>query len=163
MVAAPGDPWQALAVAWAMTRAGWLAGVLAASLLAAPASGGAPVAPSAASSPADPRVMSFSWTLHPRMWAEVDLRMEAGAEAIAEVSVEGGEVSWNLHRHPSEFAPETFVTLERGVGRRASVRCAAAEAGWYSYLVGNDAGTGPVRVHIELRLSGEARLRAVKP
>ena len=34
-----------------------------------------------AASPDVPRVMAFTWTLYPRMWAEIDLRLVAGAEA----------------------------------------------------------------------------------
>jgi hypothetical protein len=110
-----------------------------------------------------PRVMSFSWTLYPRMWAELDLRLAAGAEAVAEVTAEGGDVSWNLHAHPPDAPPTAFVTLAQGVASRASVRCAPDAPGQYSYLFGNDRNAGPVRVRIELRLTGEGRLEAVKP
>jgi hypothetical protein len=97
------------------------------------------------------------------MWAEIDLRLAAGAETVAEVTAEGGEVSWNLHVHPVEASPTTFVTLGEGVAGRATVRCAPDSDGRYSYLFGNDRNAGPVRLHVELRLSGDARLEAVKP
>jgi hypothetical protein len=107
--------------------------------------------------------MTFAWTLYPRMWAEVDLRLAAGAEAVAEVTAEGGEVSWNLHAHPADAPPTAFVTLARGVAARATVRCAPDAPGLYSYLFGNDGSAGPVRLRLELRLTGEGRLEAVKP
>ncbi len=110
-----------------------------------------------------PRVMSFSWTLYPRMWAELDLRLAAGAQAVAEVTADGGDVSWNLHSHPPDAPPTAFVTLAQGVASRATIRCAPDAPGQYSYLFGNDRNAGPVRVRIELRLTGEGRLEAVKP
>lgn len=120
-------------------------------------------APVPSASPEVPRVMAFTWTLYPKMWAEIDLRLGAGAEAVADVAVEGGEVNWNLHVHPVEASPATFVTLAQGVAVRATVRCASDTDGRYSYLFGNDGNAGPVRLRIELRLTGDARLEAVKP
>ena len=99
----------------------------------------------------------------PRMWAELDLRLAAGAEAVAEITAEGGDVSWNLHSHPPEAPPTAFVMLAQGVASRATVRCAPDAPGQYSYLFGNDRNAGPVRVRIELTLTGEGRLEAVKP
>ena len=107
--------------------------------------------------------MSFAWTLYPRMWAELDLRLAAGAEAVAEITAEGGDVSWNLHSHPPDAPPTAFVMLAQGVAARATVRCAPDTPGLYSYLFGNDRNPGPVRLRIELRLTGEGRLEAVKP
>jgi hypothetical protein len=114
-------------------------------------------------SPGAPRVMSFAWTLYPRMWAELDLRLAEGAEAVAEVVAEGGEVSWNLHLHPPDAPPTAFVMLAQGAGSRATVRCAPDAPGQYSYLFGNDRNAGPVRIRIELTLTGEGRLEAIKP
>lgn len=167
MVAAPGDCWQAGAV-----RPSFLASILAAlaatGSLAVPAvvagPGGSPVlAQTPAGTPDAPRSMVFSWTLYPRMWAEIDLRLTAGAEAVAEVTAEGGEVSWNLHSHPVEESPATFVVLAQGAAARATVRCAPDAPGFYSYLFGNDRTPGTVRLRIELRLSGDARLLGIKP
>jgi len=124
---------------------------------------GSTIAQTPAVSTGAPRVMTFTWTLYPRMWAELDLRLSAGAEAVAEVWVEGGEVSWNLHAHPPDAPPTAFVTLAQGVAVRATVRCAPDAPGLYSYLFGNDGNAGPVRLRIELRLTGEVRLEAVKP
>jgi hypothetical protein len=107
--------------------------------------------------------MAFSWTLYPRMWAEVDLRLVAGAEAVAEVTAEGGEVTWNLHAHPNPESPATFVVLDRGVAGQASVRCAPEASGFYSYLFEADRSSGPVRLRIELTLRGDARLQGIKP
>lgn len=166
MVAATGDRWQAGAM-----RQRSLASIIA--VLAA--GGGVTMGPSVsgvstpafaqtpAVSPDAPRTMSFSWTLYPKMWAEVDLRLVAGAEAVAEVTAEGGEVTWNLHAHPIEESPATFVVLSQGVAGQASVRCAPETSGFYSYLFENDKTAGPVRLRIELRLRGNARLEAVKP
>ena len=148
-----------------------------ASILVALAAGGASAtmgpgltgitAPALAQTPAvapdAPRTMAFSWTLYPKMWAEVDLRLVAGAEAVAEVTAEGGEVTWNLHSHPNPEAPATFVVLGQGAASQASVRCAPETSGFYSYLFENDRAAGPVRLRVELRLRGEARLVAVKP
>ena len=125
MVAAPGDRWQAGAV-----RAPFLASILAVlaatgSHAAAGAAGGPALAQAPAGAPDAPRSMVFSWTLYPRMWAEIDLRLAAGAETVAEITVEGGEVSWNLHSHPAEGSPATFVTLAQGASARTTVRCAA--------------------------------------
>ncbi|HEX2481822.1 MAG TPA: hypothetical protein VHQ69_08085 [Methylomirabilota bacterium] len=116
-----------------------------------------------AASPDVPRVMAFSWTLYPRMWAEIDLRLAAGAEAVAEVVAEGGEVRWNLHVHPSDTAPAAFVTLAQGVTASETIRCAPEGSGRYSYLFENDGNAGPVRLRVQLRLTGDARLDAVKP
>jgi hypothetical protein len=116
-----------------------------------------------AEAPGDARHMSFEWTLYPRMWAEVDLRLGASAAAVAEITVDGGEVSWNLHTHPSDAAPSVFQLLAQGVATRTTVRCAPETPGLYSYLFGNDRGAGPVRVRVEIRLTGDARLLAVKP
>jgi hypothetical protein len=107
--------------------------------------------------------MTFAWTLYPRMWAELDLRLAAGAEAVAEVATEGGDVSWNLHAHPPDAPPEAFVTLAQGLAARATVRCAPDAPGVYSYLFKNDGDAGPVRLRIELRLIGEGRLEAIRP
>ncbi len=137
--------------------------------LGAPSSGasaGGPAPPTIAQVPAvepgDARVMTFTWTLYPRMWAELDLRLAATAEAVAEIRVDGGEVSWNLHVHPPD-KPTVYEVLAQGVGAEATVRCAPAAPGLYSYLFGNDRGQGPVRLRVELRLTGDARLEAVKP
>jgi hypothetical protein len=116
-----------------------------------------------AGAPDAPRIMTFSWTLYPRMWAEVDLRLVAGAEAVAEVTAEGGEVTWNLHSHPITESPGTFVVLGQGVAGQASVRCAPEAPGFYSYLFENDRAAGPVRLRVEITLRGDARLEAVKP
>jgi hypothetical protein len=157
MVAVTGDRWQACAM-----RPRSLVAVLA--LLAAGAGVGAPVlAQAPAVAPDAPRTMSFSWTLYPKMWAEVDLRLVAGAEAVAEVTTDGGEVTWNLHAHPIPDSPATFVVLSRGAAGQASVRCAPEASGFYSYLFENDRAPGPVRLRVELRLRGDARLEAVKP
>ena len=59
--------------------------------------------------------------------------------------------------------PSAFVTIERGVAGRATVRCAPEAPGWYSYLVRNDRGAAPVRVRIDIRLSGDARVDGVRP
>jgi hypothetical protein len=107
--------------------------------------------------------MAFTWTLYPKMWAEIDLRLAAGAEAVAEVTAEGGEVSWNLHVHPFEALPTTFVTLGKGAATRATVRCAPDADGHYSYLFENDRNADPLRLRIELKLSGDARLEGVRP
>ena len=138
--------------------------------LGAPSSGvsaGGPARPAIAQVPAvepgDARVMTFTWTLYPRMWAELDLRLAATAEAVAEIRVDGGEVSWNLHVHPPDKPFTAYEVLAQGVGAQATVRCTPAAPGLYSYLFGNDHGQSPVRLHIELRLTGDARLEAVKP
>jgi hypothetical protein len=139
--------------------------ILTAPIPSAPATG--PVGPRIVQAPPGsaeaPRVMSFAWTLYPRMWAELDLRLAAGAEAVAEITAEGGDVSWKLHSHPPEAPPTAFVMLAQGVASRATVRCASDAPGQYSYLFGNDRNAGPVRVRIELTLTGEGRLEAVKP
>ena len=121
------------------------------------------VAQAPAGEPGEARVMTFAWTLYPRMWAELDLRLAASAEAVAEITAEGGEVSWNLHAHPPDAAPTAFVILAQGSAARATVRCAPGAPGLYSYLFGNDRAAGPLRLRIELRLTGEARLEAIKP
>jgi hypothetical protein len=165
MVAAGPDPWQAGRVL-SLARASALATlVLTAPTPTGLASGLADqmMAQVPGESPGSPRVMSFQWTLYPRMWAELDLRLAAGAEAVAEVVAEGGEVSWNLHLHAPDAPPTAFVTLAQGVGARATVRCAPSAPGQYSYLFGNDRNAGPVRIRIELTLTGEGRLDAVKP
>jgi len=82
------------------------------------------------------------------MWAEVDLRLAAGAEAVAEVTTERGEVTWNLHAHPIPDSPATFVVLSRGAAGQASVRCAPDTPGFYSYLFENDRAAGPVRLRV---------------
>jgi hypothetical protein len=114
-------------------------------------------------SPGEPREATFTWTLYPRMWAEIDLRMAADAEAVADVTVEGGEIGWNLHTHPPDSPPEAWVTLEAGRAARVTVRCAPLKAGWYSYLFTHDAGADPVRLRVTLRLVGEARVLAIRP
>jgi len=111
----------------------------------------------------DARVMTFAWTLYPKMWAELDLRLAAGAETVAEVTTEGGEVSWNLHAHPPDAAPGAVVVLAQGSAVRATVRCVPSAPGLYSYLFANDREEGTLRVRIELRLTGDARLEAIKP
>jgi hypothetical protein len=116
-----------------------------------------------AATPDGPRTMSFSWTLYPRMWAEVDLRFAAGAGAVAEITAEGGAVSWNLHAHPVETSPATFVVIDQGAGKRVTVPFTPSAPGVYSYLFGNERSSGPVRLRIELTLSGDVRLDAVKP
>jgi hypothetical protein len=167
MVAATGDRWQACAM-----RRRFLA-----SIVVALAASGVSVAmgpgvagvssPALAQTPAvapdAPRTMTFSWTLYPRMWAEVDLRLRAGAEAVAEVTAEGGEVTWNLHAHPIPESPATFVVLGQGVAGQASVRCAPEVSGFYSYLFSNDRAAGPVRLRVELTLRGDAHLQGIKP
>jgi hypothetical protein len=130
---------------------------------AGPAASREPILAQTPAGPPDaPRVMAFTWTLYAGMWAELDLRLAAGAEAEADVTVEGGEVSWNLHTHPPDAPPSSFVTLERGTGARATVRCAPESAGWYSYLFANETA-GSIRLRVVLRLTGESRLEAVKP
>jgi hypothetical protein len=138
MVAAAGDRWQAVAVRRFLSIAIFTVPLVAGS--ATPALAQAP-----AGTPGAPRTMSFSWTLYPRMWAEVDLRFATGAGAVAEITAEGGEVSWNLHAHPveSSFTPSA--------------------PGFYSYLFGNDRGSDLVRLRIELKLSGDVRLEGIKP
>jgi hypothetical protein len=130
---------------------------------AEPAASRQPILVEAPAGPPDaPRVMAFTWTLYAGMWAELDLRLAAGAEAEADVTVEGGEVSWNLHMHPPDAPPSAAVTLERGTGARATVRCAPDSAGWYSYLFANETA-GTIRLRVVLRLAGDGRLEAVKP
>ena len=107
--------------------------------------------------------MAVSWTLYPKMWAEVDLRLGAGAEAVAEVTTEGGEITWNLHAHPNPESPSIFVVVSQGAAGQASVRCAQETSGFYSYLFENDRASGPVRLRVELTLRGNTRLEAVKP
>jgi hypothetical protein len=53
--------------------------------------------------------------------------------------------------------------LEALPGAKIDLRLAADAEGRYSYLFGNDRYAGPVRLRIELRVSGDARLEAVKP
>jgi hypothetical protein len=168
MVAAAGDRWQAGVVRWlilasVLAAPGAITGATSVAGRADPAA--SVVAQGPAVAPEGPRAMIFTWTLYPKMWAEIDLRLAAGAEAVAEVTAQGGEVSWNLHVHPVEAPPATFVTLGQGVASRATLRYAPEVDGRYSYLFGNDgnAAAGPVRLRIELRLSGDARLEGVKP
>jgi hypothetical protein len=119
--------------------------------------------PAPAAPPAGARVVTFTWTLYPGMWAELDLGLDAGAEAVAEITVEGGAVRWNLHAHPPDAPPTAFAVLAEGAGARATVRCAPEAPGLYSYLFGHDGSGGPVRLRVELGLTGDARLVAVKP
>jgi len=156
MVAAAGDRWQAVAVRRFLSIA--LVAVVIGGNFVTPALAQAPTV-----SPGAPRTMTFSWTLYPRMWAEVDLRFASDAGAVAEITAEGGEVSWNLHAHPVESSPTTFVVLAQGSGARATVPFTPSAPGFYSYLFGNDRGAGPVRLRIELRLTGDVRLEGVKP
>jgi hypothetical protein len=170
MVAAARDPWQAGAVRR----------LLLLSVLVALSGTGAPPEAAGAAAPAParrevrlaqaatgvdgaPRTLAFSWTLYPRMWAEIDLRLAVGAEAVAEVTAEGGEVSWNVHLHPLESDATVLVTLAQGVAGRATVRCAPESDGRYSYLFANEGSAGPVRLRIELTLTGDARLTGVRP
>jgi hypothetical protein len=165
MVAAAGDRWQAGAMRpprVASTAAALMAGVFTVGS-AVPCVSGPALAQSPPVAPDGSRTMTFSWTLYPKMWAELDLRLVAGAEAVAEVTAEGGEVTWNLHAHPVETSPATFVVLSQGVAGQASVRCAPEVPGFYSYLFENDLAAGPVRLRIELTLRGDARLQAVRP
>jgi hypothetical protein len=130
---------------------------------AGPAASREPILAQVSPGPPDaPRVMAFTWTLYAGMWAELDLRMAAGAEAEADVTVEGGEVTWNLHTHPPDAPPSTVVTLARGRDARATLRCAPESAGSYSYLFANETA-GSIRLRVVLRLAGESRLEAVKP
>ena len=166
MVAATGDRWQAGAVRTLVSLSvlAALAAIGSPAALGGTAGRPSPVLAQAPAIPPDaPRIMAFSWTLYQRMWAEVDLRLAAGAEAVAELTAEGGEVSWNLHVHPVDASPAVFTTLAQGVAARATVRCAPGAPGRYSYLFGNDGNAGPVRIRIELRLSGDARLETVRP
>ena len=55
------------------------------------------------------------------------------------------------------------VVVAQGAAARPTVRCAPDAPGFYSYLFENDRSPGTVRLRIELKLSGEARLDAVKP
>jgi hypothetical protein len=162
MVAAGPDRWQARAVRIRRLAALLLALAASRSAVVPPAAAAPRLAQAPAITADAPRVMAFTWTLYPGMWAELDLRLAAGAEAQAEITVEGGEVSWNLHTHPPDTPPTAFVTLERGTAARATVRCAPESAGWYSYLFTNDAA-GSIRLHVALRLTGDGRLDAVKP
>jgi hypothetical protein len=173
MVATGGDRWQADAVrtADAVRRILLRSAIVALAAIGVPSEAagatGQPDLPLAQAetpaSPDVPRVMAFSWTLYPRMWAEIDLRLAAGAEAVAEVTTEGGEVRWNLHVHPSDTAPAAFVTLAQGVTASETIRCAPEGSGRYSYLFENDGNAGPLRLRVQLRLTGDARLDAVKP
>ena len=163
MVATERDRWQAGAVRsgvvlLAFSTACGIGTVATGSSAESPAIAQAP-----AGAPGEPRTMVFSWTLYPRMWAELDLRLAAGAEAVAEITVEGGDVSWNLHTHPADAPPAAYVLLAQGVAARTTIRCAPDAPGLYSYLFGNDRGAGPMRLRVELRLVGDARLEAVKP
>jgi hypothetical protein len=106
--------------------------------------------------------MTFAWTLYPGMWAELDFRLGAGAEVVADLAVEGGEVSWNLHTHPPDAPPSAFVILGRGTAARTTVRYAPPTPGRYSYLFANETA-GPIRLRVDLRLDGDGRLEAVKP
>jgi hypothetical protein len=165
MVAAGRVHWQARAVR-RLVSVTLLGAAVGLGLPASSVPAGGPARPTIAQvpvvEPGDTRVMTFAWTLYPRMWAELDLRLAATAEAVAEIWVDGGEVSWNLHVHPPD-KPTVFEVLAQGVGAQATVRCTPAAPGLYSYLFGNDRGQGPVRLRIELKLTGDARLEAVKP
>jgi hypothetical protein len=133
------------------------------SVVPAPRLTGPALAQAPAGAHGDARVMSFAWTLYPKMWAELDLRLAAGAETVAEVTADGGEVSWNLHTHPPDAEPGAVVVLAQGSAGRATVRYVSSAPGLYSYLLANDRGEGTLRVRIELRLTGDARLEAIKP
>jgi len=160
-VAPPHEPWQAGAVLPAARRVALVASAAALVALAGPPRPGP--AQQAGGSEGEGRPPSFQWTLYPGMWAELDVRLGAGAEAVAEVRTEGGEVSWDLHTHPPDAPPTAFVTLERGRAASATIRCAPTTPGWYSVLLANDAGAATVRVHVELWLRGDARLTGVRP
>jgi hypothetical protein len=168
MVAATGDRWQACAMLPRSRGSILIVLAAAASVTAAARLHGAPTpvfaqAPAPADAPDAPRTMAFSWTLYPKMWAELDLRLAAGADAVAEVTAEGGEITWNVHAHPNPESPATFVVLSHGVAGQASVPIVPGTPGFYSYLFENDKGAGPVRLRIDLRLRGDGRLEAVKP
>ena len=168
MVATGGDRWQAGAVRRLLLGSAVVALAAFGSPATTARATGGPDRPlaqaeSPAASPDGPRVMAFSWTLYPKMWAEIDLRLAAGAEAVAEVTAEGGEVRWNLHVHPSDAAPTAFVTLAQGAAASETIRCAPDGSGRYSYLFENDGNAGPVRLRVQLRLTGDARLEAIKP
>ena len=53
--------------------------------------------------------------------------------------------------------------MEALPGAETDLRLTAGAEGRYSYVFVNDRNAGPVRLGIELRLSGDARLEAVKP
>jgi hypothetical protein len=91
MVAADRDRWQAGRVRSLTRVSALVALILAVALPTALATGPAHprIVQAPAGSPEGPRVMSFAWTLYPRMWAELDLRLAVGAEAVAEVTAKG--------------------------------------------------------------------------
>jgi hypothetical protein len=140
-------------------RVSWVLAILLALLAAASSPAGAQGPPA----PAEHPPLAFSWTLLPGMWVEIDLRMAEGSEAVADFTATSGEIRWDLHVHPLDAPPSTFLVIERGTGTAGRLRFAPDAAGRYSYRWEHPTPDGVVRLRVTLTLRGEARVDAVKP
>jgi hypothetical protein len=115
----------------------------------------------AAGAPAmNPNAFEKKFFVPKGLFAEVNLQMPAGSEALADYVVEdGGSIEWNVHSHKNE---ETVVHDE-GDGAKGNLAFRAPEDGVYSYLWENKKGKRPVVLKVKLTLSGGARVHSVTP
>ena len=110
--------------------------------------------------PADPTAAEprrFEWTVAPGKFAEINVELGEGAEMSATFRSDA-PLSWNVHSHVDDEA----TIHAKGTEAAGSPEFAAEAAGLYSYLWLNETEQ-PVKVTVELRISGTGRVHSTHP
>jgi hypothetical protein len=102
---------------------------------------------------------SMTWRLPRGVWVELELRLGPGGSARAAFTADA-PLAWDVHHHET---PERTLVHHQGVDATRDVRFAPGRPGTYFYRWENAGPAELARLAVELTLTGDARLVAIRP
>jgi hypothetical protein len=99
----------------------------------------------------------FEWTIAPGKFAEINVELGEGAEMSASFQSDA-VLSWNVHSHVGNEA----TIHAKGSDAEGAPAFAAETSGLYSFLWVNET-VQPVKVTVDLRISGTGRVHSTHP
>lgn len=100
-------------------------------------------------------LVSRSWTLAPGAWAEVDLRMSAGARVDAVFGAQA-PLAWDVHSHGQDGVRQHHS----GTAATGTIRFEAPAAGVYSLFWEN---RGRTTTRLDITVTGDADVERIVP
>lgn len=99
-----------------------------------------------------------SWSVAPGKFAEINLVLADKASVVATYTIEGGQMSWNVHSHVDDKA----VIHHEGSDAKGEVEFVAPGDGIYSYMWTNK-GDAEVKISVKLSARGQVKLHSTHP
>ena len=99
------------------------------------------------------------FSIEPGKFAELNMNMTAGAEAVADFEVKGGKVAWDIHSHPNQ---DQVVIHDKGTAGQGQIAFRCPGKGLYSFLWKNE-GVDVVTLRVSVSLQGDVQIHSWHP